>query len=174
MAHQLTDKLSIIYSSSLLRRIWHDPEYQAVGIDFWAGHVFAEGNQFYTYRERLQLVPGEQSYQGSQPRLVKSKGNQQPDSEKLRQLAIRKINWAAQRKHSKGYMTILELNQCLLSELDRKVFATLLEETKEAAMMLEDKKTIILSFPALQPQHDLGKIFIGHSPTEGKLRQFNL
>jgi len=139
MAHQLTDKINIIYSSSLLRRIWHDPEYQAVGIDFWAGHVLTEGKQFYTYRERLQLMPGEQSYQGSQPRLVKSKGNQQPDSEKLRQLAIRKINWAAQRKHGKGYMTILELNQCLLSELDRKVFDALLEETKEAAILLEDE-----------------------------------
>jgi len=130
--------MNIIYSSSLLRRIWYDPEYQAINIDFWAGHVITACNQFYTYTERLQLLPGKQSNQGSQPRLVKNKGNQQFDSEKLRQIAIRKIKWEALRKHNLGYMTVMELNQSLLSEIRHKVLKTLLEELQEEALVLQD------------------------------------
>jgi hypothetical protein len=135
---KVADKLNIIYSSSLLRRIRRDPNYQAFSIEFWVGHVITDGSNFYTYTERLQALAGEQSYQLRQPRLVKLKGNQQFDSERLLKKAIQKIEWAALRKHNLGYITVLELNQCLLSDLDREGFDSLLEETKEAAILLED------------------------------------
>ncbi len=136
---EVTDKINIIYSSSLLRRIWRDPDHQAFSIEFWVGHVLTDGSQFYTYTESLQSLPGEQSYQRSQPRLVKTKGNQQFDSEKLLKKAIQKIQWAALRKNNLGYITVLHLNQCLLRDLEQKALNTLLEETIEAAILLEDE-----------------------------------
>ena len=132
-------KANIIYSSSLLRRIWLPPECQAVVIDFWAGHVITQSNQLYTYTENLHLLPGKLSYLSNQPRLVKTRGNQQPDRNKPQQIAIRKINWAALRKNNQGYTTVMELNRCSLRCLGQEAFISLQEDIKEVALMLENE-----------------------------------
>ena len=124
-------KVNIIYSSSLLRQIRLLPEGTGVSIDLWVGHVIADGNQFYTYTEGLHLLPSKSSYLSNQPRLVKTKGNQQ-------QVAIRKINWAALRKNYQGYTTVMELDGCLLRHLSQKAFVSLQEDIKEAVLMLKD------------------------------------
>ncbi|GAC1466212.1 MAG: hypothetical protein NVSMB70_11890 [Chamaesiphon sp.] len=130
-------KMNIIYSSSLLRRIWRETEKQAVNIDFWIAHALTNDHHFYIYAESLQLL-GKPSYHNSQPSLVKNKDNKL-DSGKLRQKAIKKIDWAAQKKNNQGYMTVMKLNQCLLSNIDWKILDTILEETKEAVILLDDE-----------------------------------
>ncbi|MBV9384868.1 MAG: hypothetical protein JOZ78_00405 [Chroococcidiopsidaceae cyanobacterium CP_BM_ER_R8_30] len=132
-------KANIIYSSSLLRQIWLPSECQDVSIDFWVGHVVMHNNQLYTCTENLYLLPGKSSYSSNQPRLVKTRGNQQPDEDKQQQIAIRKINWAALRKNCRGYTTVMKLDRCSLRCLSQEAFVSLQEDTREAILLLKDE-----------------------------------
>jgi hypothetical protein len=132
--------MNIIHSSPLLRCIWQGSYHQAVSIDFWAGHVLTDGEQFYTYSEHFQFLPGEQSYHDRPPRLVYKKEHKQVDKEKLRQLAIRRFKWATQQKLAKGYSVVLELHEYLLTDLDEESFDRLFEEAQEAVQLLKEEE----------------------------------
>lgn len=125
--------MDILYSSPLLRRIWQSPFTQALSIKFWAAHALTDGEQVYTYLEQFQISPDKPRYQDLLPHMLKPR--QPLDKEQLQQRAIRKVEWATQRKINQGFAPVLELNQKLLSDLDATTLQTVLEEAKEAAAL---------------------------------------